>query len=193
MLRLRCSTLAFTLAAFLATAGSAAASSITISSGFLTVTGVQDVFTRGFLRAVGFDFFTDAFHMSGLESDGPPQNVLTPSLNGTWAWTPSGGSTEMVVLRSAFSVAATPGLAPSPFLLSGQLSVFDRLTGATLFSDTLAGSGTATWQFVTTPTGGSVVSGVRYQFDPVPVPEDGTTVLLLGIGLAALTVYRRHA
>ena len=193
MLRLRCWTLAFTLAAFLATAGSAAGSSITISSGFLTVTGVQDVLSRGFLRGVGFDLFTDEFHVSGGDSDGPPQDVLTPRLSGAWDWTPSGGSTELVWMAADFSVAATPSLAPSPFLLSGEFIVFDLLTRATLFSDPLVGSGTATWQFVTSSTGGSVVSGVRYQFDAVPVPEDGTTVLLLGIGLAALAVYRRYA
>ncbi|MEO5896957.1 MAG: PEP-CTERM sorting domain-containing protein [Vicinamibacterales bacterium] len=184
--------LAFTVAASLGAVRHVAADPIQISSGYVVVSGVQDFMSRGFLRAISFDFTTDAFRLTGSEFDGATQRVLAPSLVGITGYNPTSGPSSRVVVRSDLNVTATPGVAPSPFFLTGRLSIFNPLTGATLFDDIVSGSGTATFQFVQTPSGTSLLSGARYEFaDVAPVPEPATMVMV-GAGLAGLAARRRR-
>ena len=84
---------------------------------------------------------------------------------------------------------AVPALVPTPFFLSGRLTVVDESTRLPIFDDTVFGSGTATWTYLTSPA--NVISRVRYEFeDAAPTPEP-STLLLIGSGLAALAARRR--
>jgi hypothetical protein len=109
-------------------------------------------------------------------------------LNSPVTLTRAGGSPELVYVSSALGVTAAPSLAPSPFELAGTLSFFQLYTGTPLLTAEVSGIGTATWQFVPTPTGTSIVSGATYEFTPVPEP---ITLLLIGSGLAGVAVERR--
>jgi hypothetical protein len=179
-------TLAFTLAAFLTGVRSSAADPIQITSGTLTVTGVQDVMSRGFLRSIWFDFSFGEFRLSGGESDGPPQNVLYPRLSSPGYLQIGDGSTRLVYIDSAFAVDATPALSPTPFWLSGRLTAVDVETRATLFDGLLAGGGTATWKFA------PVLSEGRYVFSDAAVTPEPGTLLMIATGLAALATRNRR-
>jgi hypothetical protein len=190
MVHYRYLTAAFTIAAALAFGrGSAAADPIQITSGQITVTGVQDLFSRGFLRSIFFDFATEDFQMSGGEGDGPPQDVFEPRLSSPVTLTVPGESPELVHVSSDLSVSATPSLTPTSFVLFGTLTFFELATASPLFTAEVSGTGTATWQFVPTPTGSLIVSGANYEFAPVPEPM---TLLLVGGGLAGVAATRRR-
>lgn len=191
MARFRCWIFGFTFAALLTIGGTAEADPVRITSGFLTVGGAQDFFSRGFLRSISYDFLTESFRLQGADGDGVVQNVFSPRLVIPSRGTPTGGSTTVVNLTYALVFTATPGSTVTPFQLSGGLSIFDRLSGATLFSDAVSGSGTASWLFVPLPSGSPVVSGVTYEFqDVAPTPEPGT-FMLIATGLGAIAAHRR--
>ena len=191
MIQFRCWISGFTFAALLTIGGTAEADPVRITSGFLTVGGAQDFFSRGFLRSISYDFLTESFRLQGADGDGVVQNVFSPTLVIPSQWTPTGGSTTLVNWAHTLVFTATPGSTVTPFQLSGGLSIFDRSSGATLFSDAVSGSGTASWRFVPLPSGSPVVSGVTYQFqDVAPTPEPGT-FMLIAAGLGAIAAHRR--
>jgi len=195
MTRFRCSTLGFTLAALLTVGRTGAADPVRITSGYLTVGGAEFL-SRGFLRSIYYDFSTESFRLTAFDSDGPTQRVFSPGLVTPSFWTPSGGSALTVAVSSTLVFTATPGSTPTPFQLSGTLSIVDHWSsGATLFNDFVSGSGTATWRFDLDPLGRPVVSGVTYRFDDVaPVPEPATFILLAaGLGAVAARRRRRQA
>jgi hypothetical protein len=193
MLRPRLLTLTLTLTAALFSPKPGTADPISITSGFLRVTGVQDLASRGFLRTIAYDFSTDEYRLRWSESDGPVQAVLAPRLLSPSLWTPIDGSEELVaVALGTLTVDAVPGAAPSPFVLSGRVRLADLATGATIVDRVIFGAGGAHWQFVTNHGGGQTLSGALFEFGPVAPTPEPATVLLLGAGLAGLAALRRR-
>ena len=132
-----------------------------------------------------------AYSMAGFDGDYNIQRPLAPLLPRAGYWTVPGGDSRLVLLDySLLTVDAVPALVPTPFFLNARLRVIDAATRLPLFDDTVFGSGTATWTYLTSPA--NVISRVRYEFeDAAPTPEP-STLLLIGSGLAALAARRRH-
>jgi hypothetical protein len=191
MARFRCLTWGLALAALLTIRGTAAADPVPITSGHLSIGGTGFL-TNGFLASIGYDFSTDSFRLAGGQVDGPQQNVFSPFLViPSSYWTIPPGPSEILARPFASLVfTTTPATTPTPFQLSGTLSIFDHISGALLFSDAVSGAGTATWRFDLTPSGTPVVSAVNYVFqDVAPTPEPAT-FMLLAAGLGTMAARR---
>ncbi len=193
MSRFRCSVVVFSIAAILGAEKGASADPIQIVSGAITVGGVQDFTSRGFLRSIGYDITTDLFQLSGNDSDGTTQEVLFPRLPRVGSFNLPGGGPNVFLDAGVFTVTATPGRNPSAFSLTGRVTITDMDTRVTLFDDMLFGHGTASWRWVESPFGGAdILSGARYDFsDVAPTPEPAT-LLLLTAGVAGIAAQRRR-
>ena len=192
MNRVRSVVVVFSLAVlFLGAPASATAEPIQILSGYIWVGGAEHS-SRGFLRSIGYDITTESFRLTGSESDGPTQKVLFPALARVAGWN-APNNTNAFIDYGGLRVSATPGLAPSPFSLSGRVRVTDMVTLEVLFDDILFGSGTATWRWLPNMhNDGIVLGGAQYDFSDAVVTPEPATMLLLGTGLAALAARRRR-
>jgi PEP-CTERM motif len=166
-----------------------AADPVRITSGSLTVGGAQEFFSIGFLVSIRYDLTFGDVRLTGSDGDGNLQNPFSPNLVVPFMTV---GDRRVSLSPARLNFTANPNVMPTPFTMSGSLGVFDFSSGEELFSGDLSGSGLATFRFVTTPGGTSVVSGVTYQFaESSPTPEPGTLVLL-GSGAATLSWRRRR-
>jgi hypothetical protein len=193
MSRCRQLALAFSLTAFFWWPAPAEAEPVQITSGHLTLGGVQDILSRGFFRSIVYDLESDAFRVQWADSDFLTQQPLSPRFNRpTNLLAPDGSWLLFGFLDFAtLSITATPSMTPNAFSANGFFRIVDE-SGTILFNDGVFGFGTATWGFVPAPGGGNVVYTVRYDFSDVAATPEPATLLLLGSGVAVILRRRLH-
>lgn len=192
MPRFRLLALAFSLVVILGLPARLSAEPLQITGGFLLLSGVQDIMSRGFMRTIRYDLSTEAFSFEWVDADTVTQQPLSPLFPRPTNITPAGSEVSQfgfVDAVSGLSILAAPSATPTPFFFSGHFRIVDESRTVVLFDDVLFGAGMASWRFA---PGTAHVSEVRYEFsDAAPTPEPATLVLL-GSGIAGVVLRQRR-
>ncbi len=123
----------------------ASADHISIIGGSLTVTGVQDIQSRGFLRTLFYDFDTELFSLRWQEPDGIRQDPFAPFLPRVSSYR-TDTQPERIVFFAGSGVPFVVNLqGDGRFTGSLTTSITDEF-GALLFNGTMHGWGTVTFQ-----------------------------------------------